>query len=561
MSSTSSHSELLSLLDAALAETLTPAQHERLQSLLRDDAGAQTDYFDYLDVHLGLKQLVLSADSEAGEPSLAAGLPCGQAIPELATSSLAHRVSRRGWGAVAALGLAVALTGTFMAGSLCWRGDAAGTQPVVATASQTGTSPEKIAVRLSQMSKAEFFGELIPPIASELTPHHSYALIKGTVELTYPSGAQATIQAPAVFSIDSPESLRLKIGGCSVHAPDGAQGFQVMTPRSQIVDLGTRFFVGVDDLGQSELQVIEGAARLQTQDSGQDVEKTLLAGEALRDQTTVRGTQAIQFDAGRYISRLPDRVISYEASSDQPGGPVRDLRSVTVQRGGKSFCYAAEDLIGIEVLHFAGSESNRNVAWMGEFPSRPAETLERDFALNTGLLNPGGRTAEERNRPVPDDFRTRPGIAFRFRQPVINGPGPDVVLFELQSPVYPIEGDRFRVGPLAADATLHDHLVTCFDITLRSRNAMMVQPFQLSHLSRVPQSLEELSHPDQELQTHFSLDFSALAVGIDLSDLGYSENAAVTGLFIEDAHDDDNIVDPVLIGGFPWSATPGKDVR
>jgi hypothetical protein len=98
MSSTSSHSELLSLLDAALAETLTPDQHERLQSLLRDDEGAQTDYFDYLDVHLGLKQLVLSADSEAGEQSWAAGLRFGQAIPELATSSLTHRVSRRGWG-------------------------------------------------------------------------------------------------------------------------------------------------------------------------------------------------------------------------------------------------------------------------------------------------------------------------------------------------------------------------------------------------------------------------------------------------------------------------------
>jgi hypothetical protein len=199
---------------------------------------------------------------------------------------------------------------------------------------------------------------------------------------------------------------------------------------------------------------------------------------------------------------------------------------------------------------------------MGEFPNPPAATLEQDFALNTGLLNPGGRTAEERNRPVPDDFRTRPGMAFRFREPVINGPGPDVVLFELQSPVYPIEGDRFRVGPLeTGEPTLHDHLVTCFDITLRSRNALTVQPFQLSHLSRVPQSLEELSHPSQGLTSHFSLDFSALAVGIDLSDLGYPEHAAVTGLFIEDAHDDDNIVDPVLIGGLPWPAPSEKSAR
>ena len=33
--------------------------------------------------------------------------------------------------------------------------------------------------------------------------------------------------------------LVMKLGRCSVHAPDGAQGFRVETPLTAVVDLGT----------------------------------------------------------------------------------------------------------------------------------------------------------------------------------------------------------------------------------------------------------------------------------------------------------------------------------
>ncbi len=52
-------------------------------------------------------------------------------------------------------------------------------------------------------------------------------------------------------------------GRCSVHAPDGAEGFRVDTPQTQVIDLGTRFTVAVDDVGQTDVQVIEGAAEVQ----------------------------------------------------------------------------------------------------------------------------------------------------------------------------------------------------------------------------------------------------------------------------------------------------------
>lgn len=49
-----------------------------------------------------------------------------------------------------------------------------------------------------------------------------------------------------------------------------------------------------------------------------------------------------------------------------------------------------------------------------------------------------------------------------------------------------------------------------------------------------------------------TLQFRALAVGIDLSDLGYPDGAAVDGLFFQDALDDQHVVDPVFIAGLPF---------
>jgi hypothetical protein len=60
---------------------------------------------------------------------------------------------------------------------------------------------------------------------------------------------------------------------------------------------------------------------------------------------------------------------------------------------------------------------------------------------------------------------------------------------------------------------------------------------------------ELLSHPTERSRP--ALRFRALAVGIDLSDLGYAANAEVPGLFFQDALDDGHQVDPVFIAGLP----------
>ncbi|SFI28779.1 FecR family protein [Planctomicrobium piriforme] len=526
--------EFNSLIDALLNDSITPAQHAQLQAILSDNPTAQAAYFEYIELHLGLKRLT----------ALSAGpAPVSVRASEVPGSHRRSRRPLRGW-RLAGTSLAALLLLAAIVLPKIFPPPAA---PMAVVEQQTVPARQAI---FSQIANAELFGEMMPAVHSELPFGRQYALIKGQVELQFPQGAKTVIQSPAVFLVESPDRLNLKIGGCSVHAPAGAEGFQVVTPRSEIVDLGTRFFVGVNDVGDAELQVIEGAAKIQTSDGGERLTQTIVKGEAVKAGNSRPEPQRIPFESEAYQPQLPDRVVSYEAAPVGAGPAVRDLVNVTVQRGGITRQYAVDELIGVDVLHFAAGRNTHNVTWDREYPADPASTLSGDVALTTGLLNPGGRREETAATPI-DDFRQRQGLAIQFREPIKNGPGPDVVLFEIQSPIYPAEGDHFRVSPLQPEAGLHEHRVDRFDITLKSRDARQVAPFRLSHFQNAPKSLDDLKHPEPRSTDSFALPFSALAVGIDLSDLGYPPESPVAGLFFEDAGDDEHYFDPVFIAGLP----------
>src|SRR6218665_119259 len=80
------------------------------------------------------------------------------------------------------------------------------------------------------------------------------------MELKFPNGAEAILEAPAVFRVKHSDVLVMDTGTCSVHAPPGAEGFRIDTPGSTIVDRGTRFSLKVNDANETEIHVVEGMA-------------------------------------------------------------------------------------------------------------------------------------------------------------------------------------------------------------------------------------------------------------------------------------------------------------
>ncbi|MCA9238961.1 MAG: hypothetical protein KDA37_02125 [Planctomycetales bacterium] len=84
------------------------------------------------------------------------------------------------------------------------------------------------------------------------------SLESGVVELLLSSGAKVTIEGPARFEATSALEATLELGRIAAAAPRVARGYTVLTPTSELVDIGTQFGVLVDEVGDSELHVFDG---------------------------------------------------------------------------------------------------------------------------------------------------------------------------------------------------------------------------------------------------------------------------------------------------------------
>ncbi|MCS7466185.1 FecR family protein [Stieleria sp. ICT_E10.1] len=419
----------------------------------------------------------------------------------------------------------------------------------------------RIDVRLASSAHATFFGELSPPVGTVLAPQREYVLMSGMVEVAFPAGASAILEGPAVFRVTSHESLALDVGRCSVHAPDGAEGFRIDTPATRVVDRGTRFAVTVSETSETEVHVAEGAAdvyersgpvaaeQATEQVAEQPVQTRLVRGQAKAFAAAGRlGAQPVPFDSNVYRHGLPDRVVSYEATQ-AVGGGAEMLTSVTVQRGGRVMKIDVGDLIATRLTWFKSTEP-RAFLCGGQTLPVPATDVVFDHSLVTGVINPDGSEQPLTSDPILTGDAGTPGFAVRFDSPVFNGPGADVVFFDLQSFGNPIDGDAFHVSPLVFRDGLKSHTIRRYDLTMESPEAQVLANFYVHLFAQPADSVAQLQTL-QAVQQRQAMRFRGLAVGIDLSDLGFAPNERVEGLFFQDALDDKHMVDPVFIAGLP----------
>jgi hypothetical protein len=433
----------------------------------------------------------------------------------------------------------------------------------------TRSSPQAMVtdsdVRFENTARSKFLGEFSPAVGSAVSKDREYVLTSGSIQIRFSSGAEAIIDAPAVFQVISSERLRLSIGSCSVYAPKGAEGFIVDTPNSKIVDRGTRFAVSVSETAKTEVHVVEGAADIYNR-SGSEPGIRLVGKEARsidgeRDFDSVKTA----FSPHLFRSQLADRVVSYQATvASSPGGGAEDLTSIQVQRGGVLCDYKASDLIGCDLTWFCIEEilfdnTNmpfRHLASKGMELQNRAEALS-DLALNTGAINPGGATEPIRSDPRVDssdpELPGTPGFAIRFRNPIMNRPGPDIVFFEIQDLPGAPDGDSFHVIPMKYREGLKPLTIKAYDLTLTSPESLKLASFYLHSYRTAVSSLEAFSNGASETVAKPSTgnNYRALAVGIDLSMMGYQEGESIQELFFQDSLDDRKHVDPVLILGLP----------
>ncbi|MEZ6121967.1 MAG: hypothetical protein R3C49_02185 [Planctomycetaceae bacterium] len=83
-------------------------------------------------------------------------------------------------------------------------------------------------------------------------------LFGGTMELTFDDGAVVTVEGPVEFQPRAVGLIDLRRGRLSATIPRPAIGFTVLTPTSEVVDLGTEFDVSVKDSGASDVVIRKG---------------------------------------------------------------------------------------------------------------------------------------------------------------------------------------------------------------------------------------------------------------------------------------------------------------
>lgn len=218
------------LFRAYLEGSITPAEMERLNSLLKSDVEARRELAEQLNLDSALAALAAGWMDEQ--------MP--RARPVIVT------MARRWIAAAACVALAAV--------SWWW-----------ASSQQT----------MAVVDHASGAGQWAAGMTLHRDWHHLEA---GTLSLTSERGAQLTIEAPAEFRFESPQRLRLKQGRLAADVPPAATGFTVVTPSGDAVDLGTRFGVDVPPSGPAEVHVFQG--EVITQASG-GAKQSLKGGDAV----------------------------------------------------------------------------------------------------------------------------------------------------------------------------------------------------------------------------------------------------------------------------------------
>ena len=256
--------------------SLGDAELERLDDLLRSDAGFRDLYLKYMDQHAVLASTLLPI----GDVRLMVRCPVpaedeptceGEAVRARPAPGSRDRRARgpsrapRAWrpGAAAAAAVAASL---LLAGSIARNWPDRRPEAAIVAGPPTAGDPPKLGLArgfavVIQLAGAEWEpGDGQRPSEGDLLAAGRLILRSGRVTLGLLSGVTLTMEGPADLELLSIDRVHCRRGKLRTRVPRGAEGFIVSTPGSAVVDLGTEFGLNVAEDGKAQLMVFKGEA-------------------------------------------------------------------------------------------------------------------------------------------------------------------------------------------------------------------------------------------------------------------------------------------------------------
>ena len=369
-------SELRRLLSALCDGEITEAEQTRLVDLLGASADNRRQYLEYLDLHARL----LARPAEAGPSHTVQETQPAQAIP-LAEQILRCQLPTRGaqssaprqpvqprrthqayrYALVAGITLAASLLFQFFLTPLAWRG---AQSQINANREAQETAPAIYVATLTHAADCiwENPGAVWRP-GSRLMPGE-LRLGSGIARIHFDSGPDMVVQGPASLRILSSAAALVLSGRVVFKADETAAPFDLQTPSSNLLDIGTEYAVAVGPEGE-EIHVFDGEVE-RTPKTGplppQGAEH-LAAGEARRyDASTTSQGRPTALDPTKFVREFPD-----------PQPPLADpLAGLSAYEG---FDYADPKMLG---LGRANGGFGWSSAWRAGF-ARPAPDVDQNL--------------------------------------------------------------------------------------------------------------------------------------------------------------------------------------
>lgn len=266
----------------------TPDDIAAIESLLEGNTEAQRRYVHYLDLHQEL--LAKGSIGLAADPH---ETPFG----ELETT--ATRWGVRSTKTIVLLGLAASLLVALGVGI------ARRTKSTPPFTRQSNRSVQAIANQeeadsgvavLKGVVNAQWLGgfpqEIPPPQTGSILSPGELKLAGGVIQIEFYNGVQLLVEGPADLEIRSVASVVCRQGKLRSRVPPNATGFSVLTPKFELVDLGTEFAIDVASDGRSDVHVFDGEVEIYSPDGMRqaDDRQVLLGGDAM--QWSNEGTTA-----------------------------------------------------------------------------------------------------------------------------------------------------------------------------------------------------------------------------------------------------------------------------
>jgi ferric-dicitrate binding protein FerR (iron transport regulator) len=405
--------------------TIGEAEHQSLQTRLKEDATARAIFRERMDIEAGLR--TWAADGVSDQKVLASD------------SSNKERPSFR-WGWHISL---IATAASILAIAIWWppRPDRDQSQRAKQKTTTTLHDSQLTAQPLGKLvAQADCVWQQTPSLADGMFIAGLIKLTSGAAELRFDSGTQIVMEGPCEVFVNKVDSARLVAGKVFVNVTEVSNGFLLETPEAQIIDEGTQYAVALDSL-TTEVHVFDGSVIWAPTDADSNFEDRIATGEARRYLRSAPGrANHIPFGQRQFVRRIEERVreagggalIAYDGFENLAGQLRRDRsgfgwsggwESAGVGHGPLAEVIDAPDGIvfgkersGRRLLSLRGGESLRR-QFENPIELRPGQTIF--VSLLISRQSSGERLDDEESAAIPDSvsprFTRRHSVSFGVR--------------------------------------------------------------------------------------------------------------------------------------------------